>query len=188
MKNDIYNTVTGYECLMVSTLAHANGKWEHKNSGCVYKSREIDDCHIGTMCRELATDSAIPAIQDAGAAGLLREAFEKEYGLKKNNVAVEKFNIIKRHPLENFGKKAPYTIQALFVIDENRIMPGSEGTPRRTIQVRAVYECIVSGYLNYSLSEKKWEGMIESCCPAGQGPCGISCSTPDKGCKRLGEK
>jgi hypothetical protein len=188
MKNEIYNTVTAYECLMVSTLAHVNGKWEHKVSGCIYKGKEIAECHIGTMCRELSADSTIPVIQDAEAVTLLRGAFEREYGLKKNNVAVEKFTIIKRHPLENFGKKAPCTIQALFVIDENRIIPGSADTPRRTIRVRAVYECVVSGYLNYSIPEKKWEGMIESCCSGDQEPCGISCSTPDKGCKRLGEK
>lgn len=188
IKKDIYNTTTAYECLMVSTVAHENGKWEHRKSGCVYRGREIAECHIGTMCRELSTGSTIPALPDTDAFRLLREAFENEYGLKKNNIALEKFDIIKKHPPENFGKKAPFTIKALFVIDENRKLPGSADAPRSTEKVRAVYECVVRAHLSYSLSENKWEGIIDSCCPADQEPCGTSCSTPEKGCKRLGEK
>jgi len=185
LTNDIYNTVTDYECLITSTLAHQNGRWEQLRSSCIYRGKEIADCHIGTMCRDLGTASTIPALQDADAAGILREALEREYGLKKNNVAIEKFNIVKRHPMENFGKKAPFTVQVMFVIDENRKIPGA---PPRSAKVRAVYECIVQGYCGYSLTGRKWEGVIETCCQTEEERCGASCSNPDKGCRRLGEK
>ncbi len=188
LKNEIYNTVTDYECLITSTLALQSGKWEQLKSSCMYRGKEIADCHIGTMCRDLGTASTIPALQDADAAIILKEAFEKEYGLKKNNIVIEKFDIVKRHPIENFGKKAPYTLQSLFVIDENKKISGDANTPRYTVKVRVAYECIVSGYLNYSLSEKRWEGIIESCCASEQEPCRTSCSNPDKGCRWVGEK
>ncbi|MBP7736712.1 MAG: hypothetical protein KA369_12115 [Spirochaetes bacterium] len=184
----IYNSATAYECLMISTLAHENGKWDQVKISCMYKEQETDDCHIGTMCRELGTVSTVPPVSDDEAARILRNAFGNEYGLKKNNVVVEKFEIIKKDPAENFGTKAPYTVQALFVIDENKIIPGDDYTPRRTEKVRAVYECVVSGYLNYSLSEKKWDGIIESCCPSVTERCGTSCSDTARGCRRLGEK
>lgn len=188
LKNEIYNTATDYECLITSTLASESGAWGHVKSSCMYKGKEIADCHIGTMCRDLGTASTIPSLDDAGAARILREAFEQEYGLKKNNVSIEKFEIIKRHPLENFGKKAPYTVGALFVIDENKMIPGDADAPRRTVKTRAVYECVVQGYCSYSLAGKRWEGTVESCCLAEGDPCGFSCSNPEKGCKRLGEK
>lgn len=185
LKNEIYNTVTDYECLITSTLAHQNGTWEQLKSSCMYRGKEIADCHIGTMCRDLGTASTIPALQDADAAVILRGALEREYGLKKNNVEVEKFEILKRHPMENFGKKAPFTMLAMFVIDENKKIPG---TPPRSSRVRAVYECLVQGYCSYSLAGRKWEGIIETCCQTEKDQCGASCSTPDKGCRRLGEK
>ncbi len=186
--NNIRNTATAYECLMISILAHENGKWHQAKISCMYREKETDDCHIGTMCRELGKAGTIPPVTDEEAAGILRNTFENEYALKKNNVTVEKFDILKKDPLENFGAKAPYTVQALFVIDENKIIPGNNGAPRKTEKVRAVYECVVSGYLNYSLSEKKWEGVIQSCCPSVTEQCGSSCSDTARGCRRLGEK
>ncbi len=186
--NSITNTATAYECLMISTLAHENGTWRQAKISCVYREKETEDCHIGTMCRELGKASTVPSVKDEEAVRILRKTFESEYGLKKNNVTVEKFDILEKDPIENFGTKAHYTVQALFVIDANKIIPGNNGAPRRTEKVRAVYECVVYGYLNYSLSEKKWEGVIESCCPSITEQCGTSCSDTARGCRRLGEK
>lgn len=188
LTNEIYNTATDYECLITSTLAHQNGKWEQLRSSCVYRGKEIADCHIGTMCRDLGTASTIPALLDTDASRILREALEREYGLKRDTIAIEKFDIMKRHPMENFGKKAPFTVLAMFVIDENKDLPGNAATPRRTARVRAVYECVVRGYCSYDLTGKKWEGIIETCCRSEEDRCGASCSDPGKGCRRLGEK
>lgn len=188
LKNEIYNTVTDYECLLMSTLANENGRWVQAKTSCMYKGKEIADCHIGTMCRDLGTESTIPAIGDSEAVKILRDSFEKEYGLKKNNIVVEKFDIVKRYPVENFGKKVPFTVTTLFVIDENKILPGDGTSPRHTVKARVVYECAVRAYLNYSFSGKKWEGALESCCASQDVECGFSCSNPDKGCRRLGEK
>jgi hypothetical protein len=185
MKNIVYNTTAVYECLAVSTLSFQNGAWAHAASGCVYRGKEVPDCHIGTMCRQLEVGSTIPSITDAEALSLLRTAFENEYGLKRNNISVEHFTVLSRLPAENFGKTIPCVMRAAFVIDETREMSG--GT-RSTVAVRAAYECVVYGSLNYSADKKSWEGSIESCCSSESERCGRSCSTPVKGCKRLGEK
>jgi hypothetical protein len=188
MKNDIYNTEGRYECLIVSILARPAGTWEHKKTACVYNGKEIPDCHIGSMCRELAVNSTVPVISDDEAAKLLRASFEAEYGLRKNNVTVEKFSLVSRDRPEDFGKKITCVMRASFVIDEIKEAAGAKEGTRSTTTVRAVYDCSVHGHLRYSLSAKKWEAVIESCCMPGDPPCGSSCSVPSRGCKRLGEK
>jgi hypothetical protein len=188
MKDDVYNRITRYECIFNSTLAHQNGSWGYIQSGCTYKNKGMPDCHIGTMCRELSTESTVPAITDSDAVKLLQAAFEDEYGLKKNNINVEIFNLTAKLPAENFGKKIPCTMQTRYTMDENKEISYNDNAVKMTAKVRAVYECIVYGFLRYSLNEKKWEGVIESCCPSENENCGLSCSNPGKGCKRLGEK
>ncbi|OHD63100.1 MAG: hypothetical protein A2176_08345 [Spirochaetes bacterium RBG_13_51_14] len=189
MKNEIYNTGTTYECLFSSTIIRKNGVWEFAGASCVYRGKEMRDCNIGTMCRELAAGSDIPVISDTDALDLMRDALEREYGLKKNNIAMENLTLLTRLPPENFGTKIPCTMQAMFVIDENREISGETSIPGRTyVTVRAVYECIVNGFLQYSREEKTWHGIPASCCSAGNQACGFSCSEPAKGCRRLGEK
>lgn len=188
LTNDIYNMVTGYECLIISTIAYTNGKWEHMKTSCMYRGKEVADCHIGTMCRELSTGSTIPPLQDEDAFALLKHAFESEYGLKKNNITIEHLSIIKKDPVENFGKTFPYTLTARFLIDEQKELPATAESLRRTVPVRAVYECIVRAHTRYSLINKKWEGIIDTCCLSEAEQCGYPCSNPDKGCRRLGEK
>lgn len=137
------------------------------------------------MCRQLSSGSSIPPVTDAQAISLLRMAFENEYGLKKNNITVEEFAILARQPAENFGKKVPVVMRASFVIDE---IKETYGATRSTTQVRAAYECIVRGSLEYYPDKGGWAGTIDSCCSSETEPCGSSCSIPSKGCRRLGEK
>ncbi len=186
-KNDIQNTSTLYECLMRSTIAQENGSWGYVTSGCVYKGKDSSECHIGTMCRTMTQDSTIPPISDPDALLILREAFTAEYGLRKNNISIEKFTLVSRLTAETFGTTIFCVMSTVFVIDE--IRESSAGDGRRTAEkVRAVYECSVYGMLRYSLRESKWEGIITSCCAPDSGDCGMSCSAPYKGCRRLGEK
>ncbi len=187
LKNDLYNRQARYECLFTSTVAQRNGAWTHIRSGCTYKGKLVPDCHIGTMCRELSVESTVPPISDEDAAALLRAAFESEYGLKKNNVAVETFILTGKQPPENFGKKIRCAMRARFSMDEKKEPRGGRGSTMIG-NVRAVYECVVYGHLLYSFEDKKWEGVIESCCPSDKEKCILPCSYPDKGCKRLGEK
>jgi hypothetical protein len=187
MKNEVYNTITRYECLFTSTIAYQNSMWAHIQSGCTYKGNMVPDCHIGTMCRELSAESTVPQLADADALALLRAAFEGEYGLKKNNVTVETFSLIGRQPPEDFSKKIRCTMRAGFSMDEEKETVDNSGS-KTIANVRAVYECVVYGYLQYSFEEKKWEGVIESCCSSGKENCGLSCSNPHKGCRRPGEK
>ena len=187
LKNDVYNSLTRYECIFTSTIAEQNSTWVHTQSGCTFKGKLIPDCHIGTMCRELSAESTVPQLSDADALALLRAAFEEEYGLKKNNMIVERFSLTARQPSEDFGKKIRCTMHAGFSMDEAKETRDRNGL--KTIgNVRAVYECVVYGYLRYSFEDKKWEGMIESCCSSDKEKCGLSCSNPHKGCRRIGEK
>jgi hypothetical protein len=190
MEDDIRNVITGYECLVASILAQREGTWEHITSSCVYKGKEIEKCHLGTFCLKTSTASSIPAISDNEALDLLKSSFEKEYFLMKNNVMVEKFSLIKYLANEDYGTKIPCIVNAIFVIDENKEESINEGETkkRRLKMVRAVYECVVYGYLKYDLLDKKWEGFIESCCASENERCRWSCSSPVKGCRRLGEK
>ncbi|OHD69270.1 MAG: hypothetical protein A2W19_15880 [Spirochaetes bacterium RBG_16_49_21] len=189
-KDDINNTIATYECVFAVTLARRGGKWEDVKIACIYNGKEAEDCRIGSHCLQISGTSSIPEISDEEAVTLLRAGFEKEYGLIKNNVAVERFSLIKRLPAENFNKKIPCILGASIVIDENKNQTINEaGKETRTYRkVRAVYDCVVYGHLNYSLVEKKWEGIIESCCSSENERCGRPCSIPEKGCKRLGEK
>jgi hypothetical protein len=187
LKDDVYNRQTRYECLFTSTLAQRNGRWAHIQSGCTYKGKPVPDCHIGTMCRELSAESTVPPLQDADAVALLRAAFEGEYGLKKNNAAVETFILTDKQPSEDFGKKIRCAMRTVFSMDEEKEIRDNSGV-KAIRNVRAVYECAVYGYLRYSFEDKKWEGVIESCCPSDTEKCGLSCSSPRKGCRRLGEK
>ena len=190
MEDDIRNVITGYECLVASIFARREGVWEHITSSCVYKGKEIEKCHFGTFCLTTSTASSIPAISDNEALALLKASFEKEYYLMKNNVVVEKFSLIKYLPHEDYGTKIPCIVNASFVIDENKEESINEGgTQRKSFKmVRAVYECFVYGYLRYSLLDKKWDAFIDSCCASENERCSWSCSSPVKGCKRLGEK
>ncbi len=186
LSDDVFNTVTTYECMAASVISLRDGSWVHDSTGCVYRGKEVPDCHIGTMCRRLRAESSIPAITDDRALSLLRRAFEDEYGLKKNNIAVEEFVIIERLPPENYGKNIPVIVRASFVIDEMK--ESVTGRSRSTSPVRTAYECAVHGYLIYSAGNGEWTATIDSCCPPGSGRCGHSCSSPVKGCRRLGEK
>ena len=186
LKNDVYNRQTGYECIFTTTVAQRNGAWTHVQSGCAYKGKLIPDCHIGTMCRELSVESTLPRISDAEAVTQLRAAFEGVYGLKKNNMSVETFTLTGKQAPEDFGKKIRCAMHAVFTMDEEKEIKNN-GSPTIAV-VRAVYECEVYGYLRYSIDEKTWEGVIESCCSNDRENCGLSCSYPNKGCKRLGEK
>ncbi|MBN1496953.1 MAG: hypothetical protein JXA07_09310 [Spirochaetes bacterium] len=183
--DDVYNTTATYECLMTSVLSYRGGTWVYDTSGCVYRGAEVSECHIGTMCRALSGESSLPAVSDDQARALLRSAFENEYGLKKNRVAVESFLIIGRRPPENFGRRIPCVMRALFVIDE---IKETAVAARIAIPVRAAYECVVFGALIYSADEGRWTGVIDSCCSSESNQCGDSCSAPVKGCRRLGEK
>lgn len=187
--DEVYKTTKTYECLYTTTLARAEKSWEVSEQGCVYRGKPVGDCHIGTMCRETGSASTIPAITDEDATQLLRQAFENIYDLRKNNITVEEFVIIKRFPSLNYGMKIPCSITARFVMDEKREV-SAEGDSRAPsyVPVRGVYECVVSGTVNYSQREKRWEGTVDTCCTAENSGCGWSCSTPYKGCRRLGEK
>jgi hypothetical protein len=185
--DNVRNTITSHECLMVSTIARERGSWSYVTAGCVYKGNSVPDCHIGTMCRTISTESSVLPVSDAEAVVLMKGALEKEYGLRKNRIEIEKFDMTGRLPAEVFGTSVPCVFNAVFVIDENQETPAADGT-RIAEKVRAVYECVVSGSLRYSLRGKKWEGFIASCCAPGAAGCGISCSTPYKGCRRLGTK
>ena len=187
-KHDIYNTVTTYECLMVATIAQEKGAWSFVKAGCVYKGKNVADCHCGTMCRIVSQESTIPPLSDTDALELMKKSFESEYGLRKNNVLVEKFTLASRLPATVYGTSVPCVFNAMFVIDEYKETPAGEGVPRTAEKVRAVYECAVSGSLRYSLIEKKWQAVVDSCCAPGSEGCGVSCSTPYKGCRRLGTK
>ncbi|HOD16028.1 MAG TPA: hypothetical protein PLA65_16645 [Spirochaetota bacterium] len=186
-KNDIQNTVAFYECLMRSTIAQEKGTWTFVTAGCVYRGKDVADCHIGTMCRTMTQESTIPPISDSEALPVLRKALEAEYGLRKNNITIEKFSLVSRFPSETFGTSITCVMSTVFVIDEFRESPAGNGI-RTAEKVRAVYECSVYGKLRYSLRESKWEGIITSCCAPGSSDCGTSCSSPYKGCRRLGEK
>ena len=188
--DEVYKTTKTYECLFTSTLARAAKSWEVADHGCVYRGKTVADCHIGTMCRETGSESTVPAISDEEAFKLLRLALETNYSLRKNNIVIEKFELVKRLTTENYGMRIPCLIATEFVIDEKREIPGTEGgSPAPTyVPVRGVYECFASGNLTYSQREKKWEGSVDTCCAAGDPDCGWSCSTPYKGCRRLGEK
>lgn len=187
VKNNIQNTATFYECLMRSTLAQEKGSWSFITAGCVYKGSDAGDCHIETMCRTITQDSTVPPISDADALLIMKKALEVEYGLRKNNITVEKFSLASRLPAETFGTSIPCVMSTVFVIDEFRESPAGIGS-RTAEKVRAVYECSVYGRLRYSLRENRWEGVITSCCAPGAEDCGRSCSSPYKGCRRLGEK
>ena len=102
-KNDIQNTVAFYECLMRSTIAQEKGTWTFVTAGCVYRGKDVADCHIGTMCRTMTQESTIPPISDSEALPVLRKALEAEYGLRKNNITIEKFSLVSRFPSETFG-------------------------------------------------------------------------------------
>lgn len=183
--DDVYNTTATYECLMTSVVSYRDGTWVYDTSGCVYRGAEVSECHIGTMCRALSGESSLPAVSDDQARALLRSAFENDYGLTKNRVAVESFVIIGRRPPENFGKRIPFVMNARIVIDE---MKETAGAARSATPVRAAYECVVFGALIYSADEGGWTGVIDSCCSSESNQCGDSCSAPVKGCRRLGEK
>jgi hypothetical protein len=187
-KHDIYNTITVYECLMVSTIAREKDTWSFVRAGCVYKGRNVPVCHLDTMCRTISQESSIPPISDADALLVLKKSFENEYGLKKNHIFVEKLILTSRLTAELYGTSIPCVIRAVFVMDEYRETPAGDGGKRSAEKTRAVYECTVSGNLRYSLQKKIWEGMITSCCAPGAEGCGVSCSTPYKNCRRLGTK
>jgi hypothetical protein len=186
--HDIYNTITTYECLMVAAIVQEKGAWSFVKAGCMYKGKNVLDCHCGTMCRTVSQVSSIPPLSDEDALQLMKKAFENEYGLRKNNVTVEKFTMTGRQPAGVYGTSVPCVFSAVFVIDEYRETPAGDGAPRTAEKVRAVYECTVSGDLRYSLSEKKWGAAVASCCAPGSEGCGVSCSVPYKGCRRLGTK
>jgi hypothetical protein len=188
--DDISNEVSTYECVIAATLARKEGKWEDVRIGCVVNGRETGNCLFATSCIETSHKSSIPEISDEDGASLLRAAFENEYGLIKNNLFVERFELIKRMPVENFNKTYPCIVRAVFDVDEEKNMLTTEsGTEVRTLKKkRAVYECFVYGRLNYSLIEKRWRGIIDYCCASKGKPCTWPCSDPGKGCKRIGEK
>lgn len=186
-KDDIQNTASYYECLMRATIVKEKEIWAYVTAGCVYKGKDVAECHIETMCRAMTQETTIPQISDADALLLLRKALENEYGLKKNNISIEKITLVSRLPAETFGTSIPCVLSTVFVIDEFRESAAGDGS-RSARNVRAVYECSVYGRLRYSLRESRWEGIINSCCAPGSVDCGKSCSTPYKGCRRLGEK
>ena len=190
IRNDIYNTITKYECVFISILARQEAAWTHTKTSCRYRGKEFEDCHIGTFCLPISAESTIPRITDDEALSLLLDVFKKEYFLQKNNIRVEKFSLVKTLPRETYGAKIPCIINTRFVIDENREeIIREDGTQKRSYKkVSAVYECTVYAHLQYSRSGQKWEGSIDSCCLTENEPCSWPCSRPDKGCRRLGEK
>lgn len=188
-RDEIRNTLSEYECLFLSVLAYRNGAWEHVNTDCVYRGKQVAGCHIGTMCREISVGSAITSPTDAEAEAILREALADSHAFRQRSAIIEEFSLIERAGAENFGKKIPCMARVRFVIDENRETIAAEGSGRRrSIPVRAVYECLVRGNLIYSNTDNEWEGEIASCCTSAGADCAEPCSGRFGGCRRLGEK
>jgi hypothetical protein len=188
--DDVSNEVSTYECVIAATLALREGKWEDVRLGCVVDGRETEECVFATSCIETTHKSSIPEISDEDGASLLRAAFENEYGLVRTNLFVERFDLIKRLPVENLNKTFPCIVRAVFDVDEEKsVMTSESGEEAKTLRkTRVVYECFVYGRLSYSPTEKKWKAIIDHCCESESRPCMWPCSDPGKGCKRLGEK
>ncbi|MBN2157787.1 MAG: hypothetical protein JW807_00220 [Spirochaetes bacterium] len=185
----IRDTLTGYECLFVSRLSYLNGAWEHGGTSCIYRGKEVADCHISTMCREISSASSIPVPTKPEASYILRNALANSHVFKQREADIESFTLLEMLSPENFGKKIPCVALARFVIDENRETTASAGAVRRQyVQVRAVFECFVRCSLLYSARDRIWEGEIEYCCPDRKSECSESCTGGFPGCTRLGEK
>ncbi len=190
IKDEVRNTVSTYECLIATLLANRGTGWEPVKSSCIYRGKENDQCHFGTFCLEISSATSIPGISDSQALALLHESFKKEYALRKGNAVIEKFSLVKFLSKEDYGTKLPCIISATFVIDENKeVSINDAGIRKKGLSpVRAVYDCIVFGHLQYSLFNNRWEGVIDSCCASENDTCGKTCDNPSKWCKRLGEK
>ncbi|TFH43774.1 MAG: hypothetical protein E4G96_00280 [Chrysiogenales bacterium] len=186
-RDTLAKTTTLYECLFRSTLENSGSGWDYAGDECVYRGKDQSDCFIETMCRKISEDGSFPPINDAEAQKILRQAFANEYGLKKNDMKIELFAITSRGAPEYFRSRIPFTLRTIFSIAENVSTAPEKGVPGQRM-VRAVYECTVKAHLLYSENPGEWRGIIESCCDEGNEQCGLPCSYPGKGCRRLGEK